>query len=144
MVTSVEQAIAVNPKPARLDRSMVRAIAWTGSAQWIAQIFSWISTLYVARALTPRDYGVFAMAMMYMGFISLVSEFGVGSAVVVLRDLDPRPVAELNTLSLVAGFFWCVISLAAARAIGAFFSSDELPLAIIVMSAGFLVGSAKV
>ena len=144
MVTSVEQATAVNPKPARLDRSMVRAIAWTGSAQWIAQIFSWISTLYVARALTPRDYGVFAMAMLYMGFISLVSEFGVGSALIVLRDLGRRQIAELNTLSIGAGFFWFVISLAAARAVGAFFSSNELPLVIIVMSAGFLVGSVKV
>jgi len=144
MVAAAEQVADAKPKPGRLDRSMLQAIAWTGSAQWIAQIFSWISTLFVARTLTPRDYGVFAMAMMYMGFISVVSEFGVGSAVIVLRDLGRRQVAELNTLSLVAGFFWFVISLAAARAIGAFFSSDELPLVIYVMSAGFLVGSAKV
>src|SRR5215471_8433238 len=110
MVTAAEQVTDVKPKPERLDQSMLHAIVWTGSAQWIAQIFSWISTLFVARTLTPRDYGVFAMAMMYMGFISVVSEFGVGSAVIVLRDLGRRQVAELNTLSLVAGFFWFVIS----------------------------------
>src|SRR5215510_8484212 len=115
MVTADVQVAPTRPETERLDHSMVRAIAWTGSAQWITQIFSWASTLYVARVLTPRDYGVFAMAMMYMGFISLVSEFGVGSAVIVLRDLEHRQLAELNTLSLGAGFLWFVVSWFAAQ-----------------------------
>jgi O-antigen/teichoic acid export membrane protein len=146
-MSSTEMDISqVTTKPAagKLDRSMVRAIAWTGAAQWAAQVFSWISTVYVARLLTPNDYGVFAMATIYTGFISLISEFGVGSAVIIMRDLGPRQLAELNTISLGAGLLCFAISFAAAPMFGWFFSSGQLPSVILVMSAGFVISAFKV
>jgi teichuronic acid exporter len=143
MVVSAQQTAAPEAV-GKLDHSMVQALAWTGAAQWTVQIFSWVATIYVARLLSPTDYGVFAMAMVYMGFISLISEFGVGSAVIILRDLGSRQLAELNTISFGTGFLWMVISWAIAKSMGTFFSSNELPLVIIVMSIGFVISAPKI
>jgi len=74
--------------PAReLDRSLIRGIAWTGATRWATQLVGWASTLIVARLLAPTDYGIVGMAMIYLGFMQLVNEFGLGAAIVQRRDL---------------------------------------------------------
>src|SRR2546422_1742436 len=70
-----------------LDRSLIHGIAWTGGAKWASQLLTWASTLIVARLLTPEDYGLVGMAWVYLGVITLLSEFGLGTTVVTLRDL---------------------------------------------------------
>jgi hypothetical protein len=47
---------------ATLDRSLVRGVAWTGAIKWVTQIAAWVSTLAVARLLSPEDYGLVGMA----------------------------------------------------------------------------------
>jgi len=70
-----------------LDRALVTGLAWTGGVKWFAQLVSWAATLVVARLITPNDYGLFAMAMVYAGFIQLVNELGLSLAIVQYRDL---------------------------------------------------------
>src|SRR5437016_13452897 len=110
------------PPTGTLEHTLVRAIAWTGAATWVAQFLSWVTTIYVARILSPGDYGLFAMATVYLGLVSLVSEFGIGSAVVVLREVEGRALAELNTISVIVGFLCFAVSCVFARWLGAFFA----------------------
>ncbi len=56
-----------------LDRLLVRGIAWTGAMKWFGQIVSWASTIVVARVLEPGDYGVVAMATLFLGLVTLVN-----------------------------------------------------------------------
>src|SRR3989442_12666108 len=95
---------------AALDRSLVRGVAWTGAANWAGQLVAWASTLIVARLLTPEDYGLVGMASIYLGLITLVSEFGLGSTVITLRDLSEEQVAQLNGLALLIGAGSCALS----------------------------------
>ena len=86
-----------------LDRSLLHGIAWTSGAKWVGQLVAWASTLIVARLLTPEDYGLVGMASIYLGLITLVSDFGLGSAVITLRDLtvccnEPAPLAPETCL----------------------------------------------
>ena len=79
-----------------LDKAVVHGLAWTGGIRWANQAVAWASTLVVARLLVPKDYGLVGMATVYLGLLSLVAEFGIGSAVVNLRDLSAQQVARLN------------------------------------------------
>src|SRR6266851_346549 len=125
----------------RLDVSLVRGIAWTGAAKWSSQVLAWASTLVVARILTPDDYGLVSMASVYLGVLMLVSEFGLGSAVVTLRDLTEEQIAQLNGLSVCLGLVGFAISCAVAIPLGRFFGSPGLPRVIVVMSMGVMVTS---
>ena len=84
------------PAHAQLDGTLVRGIAWTAGMKWGAQIFSWASTLIVARLLNPDDYGLVGMATVYLGLANLISEFGVGTTVITLKYLDSEDIAQLN------------------------------------------------
>ena len=121
-----------------LDTALAQSVAWTSSVKWVVQLFTWISTLFVARLLTPEDYGLVAMAAIYIGMVALLTEFGLGSAVVVLQDLSDYDVAQINGVAVTFGVLAFIVSCLLALPIGNFFKAPELPLVVVVMSTGFL------
>ena len=70
----------------------LRGMVWLGAARWAAQLFTWASTLIIARLLTPDDYGLVAMAAAFTGFLEVITDMGLGSALVQSRDLAKRDV----------------------------------------------------
>jgi PST family polysaccharide transporter len=135
---------AVAPTPAtadraRLDRSLVRGLAYTGAVKWLGQVLAWASTLVVARLLTPADYGLVGMASVYIGLIALVNEFGLGTAIIVRQDLSDDQLTQLNTLAVVVGAAALAVSCAAAVPLSMFFATPALRWVVMAMSLGFLV-----
>src|SRR2546427_10132771 len=126
-----------------LDRSLLHGIAWTSGAKWVGQLVAWASTLIVARLLTPEDYGLVGMASIYLGLVTLVSEFGLGTTVITLRDLREEQVAQLNGLSLLVGVGSFALSGAAAIPLGRLFHAPQLPAVVVAMSAAFVITAFK-
>jgi hypothetical protein len=61
---------APQPKDdAALQRHMVRGSAWTISVRWSLRFLGLISTIILARLLTPADYGIVAIASMIVGIV---------------------------------------------------------------------------
>ena len=125
------------------DRSLLHSLVWTGAAKWGAQVFTWVSTLIVAHLLTPEDYGLVGMAGIYLGLVTLLSEFGLGAAVVTFRELRPDQVGQLNGLSLLFGLAGFLASCAMAIPLGLFFRAPQLPLVVVAMSTTFVIASFK-
>lgn len=140
-VVSENRPSPATPAHANLDGTLVRGLAWTAGMKWSAQVFSWASTLIVARLLNPDDYGVVGMATVYLGLANLISEFGVGTTVITLRDLSEDDVAQLNGFSVLLGIAGFLISCAAAVPLGIFFKSPRLPWVVVAMSTTFIISS---
>jgi teichuronic acid exporter len=71
-----------------LDRGLVRGLAWSGTAKWGGQLITWGSTLIIARLLAPQDYGIVGMALVFAGFLEILTDAGLGSAIVQARALS--------------------------------------------------------
>jgi PST family polysaccharide transporter len=127
-----------------LDRSLVRGLAWTGGMKWGAQIATWAASLIVARILTPEDYGLVALATVYLGIVTLLSEFGVGASIVMLRELTDDQIAQLNGVSIVMGIASFLVSCLVAVPLAHFFRAPDLPPVIIVMSLTFVITAFRV
>ena len=112
--------------------------------KWATQVVTWASTVVVARILTPEDYGLLAMSTVFLGLITMLSEFGFGSAVVVLRGLSEDQVAQLNTAAALFGLVGFVIGCAAAWPLSTFFDAPPLVAITVVMSAGFIITGFQV
>jgi len=142
MTASSEATVSKVLSPSReLDGTLVRGLAWTGGVKWSAQVFAWASTLIVARLLTPEDYGLVGMATVYLGLVTMISEFGVGTTVLTLRELTEHEIAQLNGFSIILGVVGFALSCMAAIPAGWFFKSPRLPLVIVAMSTTFLITS---
>lgn len=144
IITDLAVPDSLPPRPKPADRTMLRAVAWTGAGKWATQLLTWVSTIVVARILAPSDYGLIGMATIYLGLIALISEFGLGQAVITLREMSARQIAQLNSLSIAAGGVLFAISCAAASPLGRFFHSPKLPPVVAWMSLSFLISGAQV
>jgi O-antigen/teichoic acid export membrane protein len=136
-ITDIETSTAGR----ELDGSLVHGLAWTAGVKWAAQGLSWFSTLLVARLLSPDDYGLVGMATVYLGMVTLLTEFGVGTTIVTLRELDEIHIAQLNGFAVLLGLAGFALSCIAAVPLGRFFHSSRLPLVVMAMSATFIIAS---
>lgn len=127
-----------------LDRSLISGLAWTGAAKWTTQVLSWASTLVVARLLTPSDYGIMGMALVYLGLVQLVSEFGLGAALIQRRDLDESQIAGLGGFSIAVGAALCLLSMAVAPLVAGFFHEPAVTLVLVVLSVSFVITGLQV
>ena len=48
---------------------VARSFAWQGGAFALAQAISWVATIVVIRLLAPSDYGLMAMANLFVGLL---------------------------------------------------------------------------
>lgn len=122
-----------------LDRSLLRGLAWTGIAKWTTQLLRWVATFAIARLLTPADYGLVGMAMVYVGFVQLFNEFGLSSAIVQNRSLSREDIASLSGFALALGVALCGVSVGLAGPIAAFFSEPAVRWIIVTLSAKFVI-----
>ncbi len=136
-------AAPVAPPRTDMDRVLVRGIAWTGAAKYLTQVLRWAATLLVVRLLTPADYGIFSMASFFLGLVSHLTEFGVGTAVLTLRDLDEEDIAQLNGTAVLFGVAACLLTCAMAEPLALFYRAPELTAVVAVLSLGFLVRSFR-
>ena len=127
-----------------VDRALVRGIAWTGSMKWATQFITWAGMIVLARLLTPEDYGLVGMATIYLGFITIITEFGLGASIITIRTLSPHQVSQLNTVALLLGLLGAAVTAASAIPLGAFFRAPELPWVAVALSSTFIIASFKI
>jgi PST family polysaccharide transporter len=127
----------------RLDRKLVQGVSWSGGIKGLTQLLSWASTIFVARLLSPEDFGLVAMATLYLGLTALVTEFGLGAAIVALRDLSDELLAQLHAVALLVGLGAFAVSCAVAYPLSRFFSAPELAAVVVVLSCSLVLDSLR-
>jgi O-antigen/teichoic acid export membrane protein len=138
-VSASENAPAPETNLKKLDRTLASGVAWTAAAKWSSQILSWVSLIIIAHLLSPSDFGLVGMATLYLGIVTLVSEFGIGTAIFTLRDLTYEQIAQLNCVSLLIGIAAFFVSCGVAGPLGHFFRAPKLPAVVVAMSVTFIV-----
>jgi teichuronic acid exporter len=118
---------------AQLDRSFAGGIAWSGLARLSSQMVTWLVTLGVARLLVPADYGIVASATIYLGLVRLVTEFGLGTAIVTQRNLTDRQVSQLGGFAALLGVGAWVITFALAAPVAALLRVPALSTVLPVL-----------
>lgn len=121
-----------------LDYKLLTGLAWTGGAKWAVQALSWASTLIIARILTPGDFGLMGMALVYLGLVQLVNEFGLTAAILRNRALTEDQIARLGGFGIAMGAGFCLLSIAAAAPIARFYGEPAVRTIIMILSLNFL------
>lgn len=134
---------ASSPSHRSLDQSLVRGIGWTGGMRWLSQVVSWAATLVVARLLTPADYGLVGMAIVYSGFVELVNDFGLGAAMVQRRALDQDRIARLGGLAFMLGIALFATSVVLARPIAWFYNEPAVAGIIVLLAVNFILAGIQ-
>lgn len=124
-------------------RTLARGVIWIGLFRWSAQLLSWAAFLVVIRNISPGDYGVAGLALALVAVASVVSELGLGTAIIAQPNMSPNQVAQLNVLAIaisigVSGFLFTSAPLFAT-----FFSEQRLTNVFRALSLVFLAEGAR-
>jgi PST family polysaccharide transporter len=77
-----------------------RPLAWAFAMNWGQRGLTTLFTFVLAAILGPRDFGVVAMALVYVTFIDGFVEQGLGTAIVQRKDLDKEHLNSAFWLNL--------------------------------------------
>ncbi|MDP1691466.1 MAG: oligosaccharide flippase family protein [Burkholderiaceae bacterium] len=81
-----------------LRQAALSGARWTVAARIGLQLVTWPITIVVMRLLAPADYGLFAIALVVTGFITLFAELGLGVALVQAPELTPAQARMASSL----------------------------------------------
>lgn len=122
-----------------LKQKVMSGLAWSAASKFLAQLITWAITIVIIRMLTPEDYGLITMAGVFVVFLTMVNEFGLGAAIIQRKELDQDSLRSLFTLVLIAGVLFYVLLLLSAPWIADFFEEQRLISLIRVMALQFLI-----
>jgi len=129
---------------AELKTRSVRGGAVALGAQAAKLVLQLGSTVVLARLLTPRDYGIFAMATVVTGFLGLFHDMGLSVATIQRERITHREVTALFWVNAAVGLGIALASLAFAPAVAWFFDEPRLAPVVAALALAFLLGGAAV
>ena len=138
-MTPQEPSEDTHEQKRRLDRLLVGGIAWTAGAKWATQVISWASLIALARILSQADLGIVGMAGIYFNLTNLLAEFGVGTAVLHMPELNRRTLGQLHAFSVLLCSTVFALSCVAAPLLAKFFQTPALTAVVMVGSLGFFI-----
>lgn len=119
-------------------------VVWSGVAQVTRQLLHFIISVVLARLLTPQDFGLMSMVIVFTGFTSLFSDLGLGAALIQKSDIEDRHLSTVFWINIGTGVLLTVILIAAASLIASFYNKPPLRLLTMVLAFNFTIGSFKV
>lgn len=125
-----------------LGGTALRGMALLGGARWAAQLFTWASTLVIARLLAPEDYGLVAMAMAFTGLLEVITDMGLGSALVQSRELSRRDVEATMGATCLLGAAAAILIVLTAPLWAAIQGDPRIVPVIRVLAIGVPLGTA--
>lgn len=135
---------ALSADRSALDHSLVSGMAWTAVLRWTAQIVSWIGTAIAARLLAPGDYGLIGMAMLAIGLVRMVEDFGMDAVLVQDRSIAGTRQARLAGFVLLLGIALSAAFSLLSGAIAAFFREPQVAILVTVLSLLCVADAAQV
>ncbi len=124
-----------------LRSKTIRAIGHLGLGGAFGKIISLATTLVLARLLSPADYGLMAIAMVVVGFISFFNEVGIGSAIVQKAKLTTSEVNGCFVIALAASTLLAAATMLASGLIADFFGNAQLQPMLAVLASTFILGA---
>jgi O-antigen/teichoic acid export membrane protein len=125
-----------------LGTRTVRGMAWAYGAYVGGRALVLISTVILARLLTPRDFGVIALALVFITFLDAIKDFGLGQALIgATHEEEAASAQTVFGWTILTGLLLTVAIAAISPLAASFFHEDSLRTLLPVVGCTFLLRS---
>ena len=97
-----------------------RALVFSFLDRYAALVLSIVSSMFIARLLTPAELGVYSVTMVFILFLSSMRDLGAGQYLVQEKDLTPERIRATWTVLLGTGLLMASLVLEAAYPVAHF------------------------
>ena len=129
--------MSIGTETRRLTSGALRGSAWIFSSNTATLALRVFFLAYLARLLSPDDFGLAAIGISFSAFAALFGDAGVSNALVQRKDLDGAQISTGFTYSLGLALLLLLLTLVTAPAMEAFFKMPGLASVLSVMGISF-------
>jgi len=124
-----------------LKRKTIKGVAWSSIETWSDQGISLLVFILLARILEPKDFGLMALASIYIAAMQMVIKQGLTEAIVQKEKLESQHLDAVFWVNLLLGAALALFTFFFAPWVAALFGNPELANIIQTLSAALLLGS---
>ena len=84
-------------------------LGWNGVTRILGAVVSFCISVILARLLSPRDFGLIGMVLVFTGFASILSEMGLGASLVQHRAVSDRHLNTVFWVNVAAGTLLAIL-----------------------------------
>jgi O-antigen/teichoic acid export membrane protein len=119
--------------------SVRRSLSFSFAENYTAMVLSFISTLFIARLLSPAEIGTFSIGVVLVGISHIVRDFGVGRYIIQEKDLTPDRIRAAFAVTLI--FAWGLAALLAiiSTPVAEYYRTPGVAAVIQVLAGNFLL-----
>src|SRR4051794_9316511 len=126
----------------QLSRLAVRGVLWQAVSFGLGRSLSLVTTIVLARLLTPSQFGLVGLALVFVTFAEYLTDLGVAQALVYFERDRPTQDAAL-ALCVACGLALGLGALLGAPAIAAFFDAPAVAPMVRVLAVALLLSSLR-
>lgn len=124
-----------------IKQKAISGVVWSTVQNWGGQFGSLLVFFILARLLAPEDFGLIALANVFLAFMSLFLEQGFGQAIIQRRDLEPEHLNTAFWINLGIGALLTLIGMAVSGLVANAFDQPELTPVLQWISLMFVIGA---
>lgn len=125
----------------RFSRRAVTGALWNYGGFASTKAANLVTTIVLARYLTPAEFGVVALALVIVNYLDVVNNFGISAAVIFEPEDDDESASVAFWLSQGTGLLAFAVTAALAPVTASLFHMPELAPVQTVLGLAFVLGS---
>jgi O-antigen/teichoic acid export membrane protein len=119
--------------------SVRKNLYWAFLQEYAVFFINFLSTIIIARLLSPNETGVYALSYMLVAILMQLRQFGMGTYVVQSSELDHDRAASALGVMYVISWTLGILILLGAGLIAKFFAEPRLKLTLLILSSTFFL-----
>ena len=124
-----------------LRSKVIKGASWLTVANILRQIFQIASLIIYAKFLTPDDFGLFAILMIFVALSSLFSNMGTGAAIIQYNNPTQELLSTTFFLNLSIGFMIFLLFYTFSNSLAVFFNNNKLEELFSIIGLNFVIQS---
>lgn len=124
-----------------LKQKTLKGVAWSALERVLGQGLQFTITVLLVRLLTPEDFGLIAMLMVFIGFATIFSDFGLGSALVQHQRVSPEQINSVFWINLLLGLLTTSVFFFSSPFLASFYDAPRLEPLSRVLSFLFVLST---
>ena len=114
---------------------------WVAIEKYSVTGINLVVTMVLARLLAPSDFGVITLASVFLAFISMLSEMGLGPAIIQQQKMTQKDIDSIFTFTILVGAFFSLVYFALSWSIADFYHNAKLVPICQLLALNFLMGA---
>ena len=119
-------------------------LGWSGATRILGALLQFGISVFLARLLSPRDFGLIGMVFVFTGFASSLSEMGLAASLVQQRAVSEQQLNTVFWVNVAAGTLLTILLGLTAPLIARFYQEPALRLLTAAVALNLILSSLNV